>query len=499
MQPSKLHLLPHQFWPSKPLKRTGLHIPSRALSVLLLLLSALLFFACGNSSDLPDYAYVGGEILNPTSDHVIIRRNGKVLDTVLLNDQNRFSYKIDSAEQGLYVIQHRPETQNLYLSPGDSLLLRANTLAFDESLHFSGKGNAQNNFMAEMFLLDEENSQLLLSFEKYNPTQFQKIADSIKQERLDKLQKVAQKKKFSDDFISVAKEVIRYENHDLKERYTYLVTKYYKEYAKQFPENFHNYREDVDFNSSEIQCSPGYKRFLENYLINYSLSWCSSSDLDTEDCSSLSDAENVKARIGKAGELVQLPTLRNGLLKKIAVRGIVMAKSREDIMGILKELQDQNLPKEDLEEMKQLGSIQLTYLPGTKPTNMRMLNLDGQYVTLDSVMEKPTVIFLWSAFKEGHIEEHRLIRQYRKKYPGVDFIGINLDTSEESAWRVAVRNNKYDPDYEYQLAPTSIKNQFFEYYLDKMLFLNASGEVVNGDTFLTSPRFETRILELLNQ
>ncbi|WP_156879212.1 TlpA family protein disulfide reductase [Salinimicrobium xinjiangense] len=482
------------------MRKLGLNKYFSAASALLLLSTVIFYYSCGNFSDpTPSYAYIGGEIINPTINHVIIKRKGVVLDTVKLNNKNKFSYKIENAEQGLYLLLHKPETQNIYISPGDSLLLRANTLAFDESLHFSGKGRARNNFMAEMYLHDEANSDLLLNFQEYNPGLFEKKADSIHQSRLDHLQRVAEKNKFSNDFVALAKEVIKYENNDLKERYSYLVSKYYKEYSKQFPENFHSYRDDANFNSENLQCSPGYKRFLENYLINYSLSWCGSSGLDSDDCSNLSNVENVNSRIRKAGELVQLPTLRKDLLRKIAIRGIVSASSRENIISILNELKNQDLPEEDLDEMRQLGSIQLAYLPGTSLGNVRLLNMDGQFVTMDSIIKKPSIIYLWSVYKLGHVEEHQDIAKYRKKYPEIDFIGVNLDVSEEPAWRVAVRNNFYDPEFAYQLAPTRINKQFFDYYLDKVLFINSSGEVVSGDIYLGSSQFETKILEFINQ
>jgi hypothetical protein len=353
--------------------------------------------------------------------------------------------------------------------------------------------------MAEMFLLDEANSGLLLNFKKHNPEQFQKKADSIKQERFNRLQRVGKKHNFSPDFISLVKDVIKYENNDLKERYTFLVSKHYKEFSKQFPEDFHAYRNEIDFNSEPLQCSPGYKRFLENYLINYSLSWCAQSGLDMADCSSLSNVENVRTRIKKAGELVQLPALRKDLLKKIAVRGLVNGTSKENLVAILRELKDQNLPEKDLNEMQQLGTIQLAYLPGTSLSNVRLLNMEGRFVTIDSILNKPTVIFLWSAYQEDHIREQRLINRYRQKYPEIDFIGINLDVTEEPVWRVAVRNNNYMAKNEYQLAPTNINKQFFQYYLDKMLFVDPDGKVVNGNTYIGSPIFETRIQEFLNQ
>lgn len=350
-----------------------------------------------------------------------------------------------------------------------------------------------------MFLQDENNSQFLLAFHNYAPETFLKKADSIKQVRLQSLEKTSQKRNFSADFVALAREVIKYENHDLKERYTYLVNKYYKKYSKQFPENFHDYREDIDFNSVALQCSPAYKRLLENYLINHSLSWCAGSGLDEADCYSLTNPENVRTRLRKAGELVQLPSLRKYLMEKIAVRGIVMAKNREDIISILEELEAQNLPEEVLDDMKQLGTIQLAYLPGTSLANAPLLNMAGELVRMEDVVDRPTVIFLWSVYDENHVEEHRLIQQYRKKYPEVDFVGINLDMKEEPAWRVAVRQNSYNPETEFQLATTSIKPEFFNYFMDKMLFLGASSEVAMGDIYLNSPEFESRIVEFLNQ
>lgn len=470
------------------------------MSALLLLCLQLLAISCGNSGlELKDYAYLGGEIVNPTTDHVVIKRNGKLVDTINLDKNNRFSYKIDKAEKGLYIIQHKPEVQNIYISPGDSLLLRVNTLAFDESLHFSGRGNERNNFMSEMFLQDENNSQLLLSFHRYTPDVFLKKADSIKQERMANLERASQKKKFSPEFHELARDIIFYENSDLKERYTYLVNKYYKEYSRLFPANFHDYRNQIDFNFIALQCSPGYKRLLENYLINHSLAWCSTSQLDQADCYSLTNVENVKARLRKAGELVTEPTIREFLLEKIAVRGIVMAKSRKDIIAILQELKAQNLSEGKLEEMRQLGSIQLAYLPGTSLSGISLVNMAGELKTMEEIVERPTVIFLWSVYNEGHQEEHELINQYRKKYPEVDFIGVNLDLSEEPAWRVAVRQHRYNPATEYQLSTSRVKKEFLSYFLDKMLFLNSSGEVVFGDIYIKSPEFENRIVEVLSQ
>ena len=472
----------------------------RALPALFALLCALSLISCGNDDDDDiSHAWLGGEIVNPTTDYIVLSRDGQVIDTIFFNERNRFSYRLDSVKKGLYVLKHQPETHNIYISPGDSILLRANTLAFDESLHFSGKGNARNNFLAEMFLLDEQNADLLLSFYKIKPADFARKTDSIKQERLNFLSRVAEKKDLSRDFVELANRIINYESYDLKERYTYLIQKYHKEYLKDVPQDFHNYREEVNFNEKILQSSPTYRRFIDNYLINYSIKWCAQSNNDNDDCYDLANNRNIEARIQKLSELTQLPGLRQHFLSKLGVLGIIMARDRKEIISIIELLDEKGLPDEELDKMKQLGTVQLAYLPGTTLEGIPLLTTEGDEVTSDEVISKPTIIFLWSIYSGDHQDDHKLIQQLREKYPEIDFVGINLDVDEPAKWKMAVDKYGYNPDYEFQLRPTGIKKEFFQYYLNKLLFLDVSGKVVIGDAFINSPEFESRILEFLNK
>ena len=471
----------------------------RALSVLFALMSALFLFSCDNESDEATHAWLGGQIINPTTNYLILSQGGQLVDTIYFDEKNRFSYRLDSVKRGLYVIKHQPETQNIYIAPGDSILLRANTLAFDESLQFSGKGKARNNFLAEMFLLDEKNSDLLVSFYKIKPREFAKKTDSIKQERLNFLSSVAKKKNLSPDFVEMANRIINYESYDLKERYTYLVQKYHKQFIKDIPSNFHSYREEVNFNEKTLHSSPTYRRFIDNYLINYSIKWCAQSNNDNDDCYDLSNHKNLVARINKASEIIQAPVLREHFLSKLGVLGILMAKDKQDIISTIELLSKKGLSDEKIEEMKQLGAIQLAYLPGTTLEGIPLLTTEGKKVVSSEVISKPTIIFLWSIYSSDYHENHQLIERLQEKYPEVDFVGINLDIDEFPKWKMAVDKYGYSPENEFQLGQTAIKKEFFQYYINKILFLDADGKVVMSDTFINSPEFESRILEFLNQ
>ena len=462
----------------------------------------ILFFGCNSeasNNNRSSSTTIGGEIINPTTRYLILKRNGKVIDTIPLGADNKFSYQIQDPEEGLYIVKHPPERQNLYIYPGDSLLFRVNTLAFDESIHFSGIGSKRNNLMKEMFLKDENNTDLILSYYKTNPTVFARKTDSVYSARLKELEEGRQKENYPDDFVQLAQQVIKYESYDLRERYLYLIHKYYKNYVKEIPESYKDYRKEVDFNDKRLQCHTAYLRFIEDYLINKSLQWCAGSGNDYSDCSDLTDNQNVLFRIREAANLLELPALQNHFLTKLSVLGVAMANEQKEMIAILDLLKELNYNQEDLADLRQMATIQLAYLPGTTLGTARLLDVKGQQVTVDKVVTRPTIIFLWSLYNRNHQKDHQTIRNLRKKYPEINFVGINIDVGEIDEWQKAIAENGYNVQREFMLGQTQINKRFFQYYLNKLLFLDSSGKVVIGDAFINSPDLESRILEYLNR
>lgn len=198
------------------------------------------------------------------------------------------------------------------------------------------------------------------------------------------------------------------------------------------------------------------------------------------------------------GDLIHIPSLRKHFLSKLGATGIIMAKSREDILATIEKLKENGYSEEGIKDMKQLGSIQMAYLPGTTLKNVPIIDTKGDSIPFSQIIRKPTIIFLWSIYKSEHKQDHELIQELRLKYPEINFVGINMDEGETAAWRIAVQKYGYNKDFEYQIGPTRIDKKFFQYYLNKLLFLDASGKVIIGDAFINSPEFESRILEFLN-
>jgi len=86
-------------------------------------------------------AFIGGEIVNPVNDHLVLYDDTSPIDTLYLDKDNRFSYNIETLSPGLHSFIHGGEYQIIILEPNDSIMMRLNTLDFDESLVFTGVGS----------------------------------------------------------------------------------------------------------------------------------------------------------------------------------------------------------------------------------------------------------------------------------------------------------------------------------------------------------------------
>lgn len=464
-----------------------------------LLFLSFSFISCNETSyEVSSDAFIGGKLVNPKSDYVVLTKGHEPLDTIPLDENNQFSYRIKDLEAGDYAVKHHSETQTIYLTPGDSISMYANTLEFDESLFFSGRGAEENNFLINLFLRYEENTDLILSYDKIEPVEFEEKTDSIHQERRKDLERMNLKHGFPEKFLRYAQEVINYENYDLKERYTYIINKYSPEFSDKFPDDFHSYREKVDFNEETLKANPAYLRFIGNFLVNKALS---SDTLPSEGDGghNLYDHENIKQRIHLVDSLTNLPLIKNYFYSNLGSLGMIMAEEREEMVSILTLLARKGYSREGREELRQLGTIQLAFLPGMTMTNIPVLDHTGKKLSFADIISKQTILYIWSVNSPEQSKDlHSVMNRFQKKYPEIDFIGINIDVGRISEWQTALRENSLDVNREYQLDKTSIEDELFRYYLNKIIFLDANGEVIVGDSSYNAPEFEDRIQQFLN-
>jgi hypothetical protein len=187
---------------------------------LLLLLFCISIISCNNSTECAvDYSWVGGEIVNPHSEYVLLFKNNNLLDTIQLDDKNFFSYKTENNKGNLYSFRNG-EFQIFYLEPGDSLMLRVNTIDFDESLSYSGKGGKKNTFLMELFLKNEMDRKLVTNWYALAPQEYEFKLDSLKEIQTNLYNEFVAKEQPTQEFMELSQASIEYAYKANKELYT---------------------------------------------------------------------------------------------------------------------------------------------------------------------------------------------------------------------------------------------------------------------------------------
>jgi len=443
--------------------------------------------------------YIGGQIVNPSSKYIIISKNDIDLDTLYLNEKNQFGGTLKKIEAGLYVFRHPPENQIIYMEPGDSTLVWVNTLAFDESINFSGKGAEKSNFITNLYLLNQQDNDFILNYYKLEPSEFAQKTDSIRNERQQQLKELDQKHGLSKNFKELANSSIDYEYYDLRERYAFLIRKYYREFVKKIPKNFHEYRKNISFNDLKLEEYYVYLNFIDDYLRTKSLEYCDENNIADQDCYNLNSLENIKQRMILADSNIQNKNIKNIFLDRLAAQGIIYSQTKENIQAILDLLTKINYSGEREADLRVMAMIQEELLPGYNTGGLKMINISRDTIQLKDILKKPVITYYWSVNSQGHHKwQHKMIEDLREKYPEINFIGINIDKNQYDSWVNVVNNNSYNPKFEYQLTKIRVENKLRKNYLNKLLFIEPSGKIVRGDAQLNTPDIETKILEFIS-
>jgi len=276
--------------------------------------------SCSTTNKENNTTYFGGKILNPKTTFVIFLKDGAVIDTLLLDKNNRFMGQYASLKEGLYTFKHGNEFQYIYLEPADSVLVRLNTWGFDESLVFSGKGSAKNEFLINLFLQNEKEEKQMHRYFNLKEQGFQKKIDSLTKERvLIYTAFLDTEIQISEGFEKLTNTAIHFPLYRLKEVYPYYHKKAHK--LPKFPvisNNFYNFRNDISLNEEDLVSFYPYQNYVLSYLYNLNF------DLKEKGSSKDSITQSLLKSIVKN---IQLEDFKNTLLKRIVVNDFLKSES----------------------------------------------------------------------------------------------------------------------------------------------------------------------------
>ena len=461
-----------------------------------------LLTACMADNNEPSSTKIYGEIVNPLDHTLIFYQNGNLLDTVELQANGKFFYEYTQKNEAMFSLKHGAETQMFYAKPGDSIALRINTLEFDESLVYDADSAVENNFLIDNFLLNEKNNDLILSYYKIEVDEFLNITDSLKNIQLQKLNELQNKYALSPMFVEIAQKSINFEFYDMKERYAFLIQKYFSSKAHQLDEfNFFSFRKEINFNEENLSSHFGYLRFLDNYLKNKSIEDCAQSE-NKKDCFELNSFQNLHKRIELANKVFEDNEVRRQFLKRFVRREIIQSNTTKEIETTLRIIDGINLDEENLKYYHRLADFQKNYLIGNSLKNHSVYDADFNKINFKEIVaNKPTILHLWTA-NSTSLHQKRLtkINDLRSKFPEVQFIGINVDYNNRELWERTLTQYKYNRKYEFQVLGKDKDRDLYINYLSKVFYVSPENTIIKNCTnLLYSNDLESSILAFLNQ
>ncbi|KAA1243420.1 hypothetical protein [Aquimarina sp. RZ0] len=440
--------------------------------------------------------YFGGEIINPNTDYIILSRGNNYGDTIYLDKQNRFVYKVEDLEEGLYSFRHKPENQLVLLEKGDSILIRLNTLDFDESLVFTGDGARKNNFLIDMFLQNEmEREDLQKRDFRLPPVQFKLKQDSLLNLRSERYNRLIHKYDISELSKKICKSSFEYDFYSRYEIYYYR----YQYYGlnniisfKEVPSTFFDYQNGVDFNDDHLKRLYSYNRFLNHYFTNTAYSKYSNK---------LSFSNNIVNetiyKLDLIDSLIRNTYIKNNLLRGITTNFILDNKNDYSSKKVLNHYLSRSNNKKFQKELVKLARATSRLKPQNKIPDQELISSSGETTTLSALFEKPiTALYFWSIDRKDHyIKAHKKTSYLSTIYPEIDFIAINTDDSQTSSWLKTIKRHHFNLDNEYEFKfPKCSSEELVIYYSNKVILVDSAGKIINPNADLFSPNFEKKLI-----
>lgn len=444
---------------------------------LFFLLSLFLAGSCGTRPEGASPVYFAGEIINPTSDYVVLYKDDIKIDSALLDDNNRFSFTLNTLNPGLHHFKHAPEFQYVYLEPEDSLMIRLNTRDFDESLVFSGRGQEVNNFLLEMFLTNEDEEAMIGTYYGLDPEAFSSKIDSLRENKNALLQQILTEADFSENAMEIAQASIDYTYFIYKEMYPF----YYKKRMglKEIPSlknGFYDYRASLNLNNKNLTYFRPYYKYINYHLGNLTYMQCLE-DCEMHDQTLESYLHFNKHKLGLIDSLITEKELRDNVFRHVAIDYLLKVqddqKNNEEFINAFRRLSGNN---RHISEINNLYEGIRNLQPEKPLPNVDVEALDGKVTTLREIAkDRKAVFYFWSGTQKGHFDNiTSRIQKLTEEHKDLTFVGVNLNT-EKSLWKALIASKGLDTALQYRSENyEGLHNSLILYPMNKVIITRDS-------------------------
>ncbi|WP_242084800.1 TlpA family protein disulfide reductase [Aestuariivivens sediminis] len=457
---------------------------------------------CNNTSheEGNNYAYFGGQVINPKNNFVVISKREHVLDTLLLDGYNRFSYRIDSLETGFYTFRHGDEFQLVLLEPKDSIMFRLNTLDFDESLVFTGLGAKKNNYFVNEFLQNEIEEKKVFTHCQLDPKSYEDKINEVRHKKYQDLSIFKEKNTTSDLFYTIAKANIDYNYYFKKEIYPFVHYGSNKnDILNSLPEDFYAFRKSINYNDSFLKDHFTYQSFLRSNVSNLALK----AHMDHSE-NKLFKRNSVCYTLDKLkfiDSLIDDPILKNNMLFHYTINFLTKNKDDKNYETVIASYLSKSNDIKNNKMVENYASAMNNLKKGGTLPDVMVKNYENKEYSINAMIHSPTVICFWSHTAYNHFKEsHLKIKELESKYPEVTFVCINIDDYDLHTTKTTLKRNHISYENEYVLKnPKSARELLAIYPMTKTIILDKNKRIVNSNSNIFDRLFEEELLGAINR
>ena len=446
------------------------------------LLQWIFTLSCTSNESVNNRIFFGGQIVNPSSTYVTLYKDNKTIDSLPLNLNYRFFKYYDSLETGVYKIEHIPEYKSVFLEKGDSIWARINASSFDESIVYSGRGSAKNNFMMDLLISFEEENSFLSSRYSSDSEVFTKIIDSLLIEKkkrwifmdsINQLSPIAQK-------ITQAAYIYPYATR--KERYALLRGTLWSQKQDSI---YFDYRKYLSLAETDLAFFDPYINYLMNYLSEKALD-------STENYFKNRQKTNFNIkRLQLIQSHIEGNVLKNNLSRAVAFEELMKIENKDQHERFLQNFLLVNTSKSYLKEVLDLHNDIKNMSKGKILPEIRLQDHMLKNVSTTRLIDKPTVFYFWSQTQMSHYRNTVIkARELEKQFPRYQFRGVCIQPFNEIVFEVH-RMMNIDP--ETQLAFTNFDRDSKKWVLsllNRAIVVEADGKIKEGFGNFSAPDFE---------
>ncbi len=445
-------------------------------------LLTFIFIGCKSVDNENVSTYFGGQIVNPKGNFITLMKGDKVLDTIYLNKGNTFSKELDHIKEGLYSFKHSPEYQYIYFEPKDSIVVRLNTWEFDESLVFSGKGAEKNNFLITLYLQNEKTRKSFGAYYNLKPQDFlTKIStiESLNQHLLDLLKESGVE--LTDQFNELAKVAVSYPMYRKKEIYPYRhKNRFQLDSLPPLPSNYYDFRKGININNSDLIDYFPYHNYVNNYLHNLAYQKSNEKTTATENILNIIVAK------------IKVPEFKSRLMYQAIYNDFRGNKNSCCINDTALQIFNEHCTDEKLTTLiNHLANDCENSKSQHLIKDFELLTLNNSKTTLKTIIKnKKSVIYFWSSEIMSSEILIKRVGRLKKKYPSIQFVGINMQPSNDGS-----RVNKF-LNNQFVLSKESEGHKLIKSREPRTILIDKNGIVSNSFTYLSSPYFEKQLAAL---